>query len=464
MTISALAFTLFSTLATAKAADWLALSTPHFRLYTTNTERDARDTVATFERIREFFLRNPVFPQTSELPLTLVAFATAREFRPFSVRDSSPAYLTGDETHDYIVMSELGENRDRAATHEFVHVLVRHSGITLPIWLNEGLADVYSTLQVRNGKLLVGVAPKDRTYSLVNDRWMRLPDLLSTTATSSVYNEGSRTGIFYAQSWLLTHMLMLSETYAPKFPRFVARIAKDGSAQAAFSEVYGKSVADIQTAMNTYLRQNTIDAATFDQGPQVNAEVTAAAADTFDVDLTLAKITGFLGHTSEADAALARLAGTHPNHPEIDQARAYVAMQQKDFATAARHFLLAIQHGSTAWQAHWGYARTMEPRSGNVGPRIEALRQTIAGNPRLGEAHALLGSDLLQDGQPQAARAALEAARKLPLHPEMQARVDQLLAAIAEQSALPVDKAEKDDDTSGRPVIRYNRTQTAPKK
>jgi hypothetical protein len=50
-------------------------------------------------------------------------------------------------------------------------------------------------------------------------------------------------------------MLMLSEEYAEKFPAFVARLSAKRSAQVAFSDVYGKSIAQIQTAMNAYFRQ-----------------------------------------------------------------------------------------------------------------------------------------------------------------------------------------------------------------
>ena len=72
------------------------------------------------------------------------------------------AYYTGDEQHDYIVMSDLATERTPAAIHEYMHLLVRHSGLKMPLWLNEGFADVYSTLQPRGGQIVLGEVPLGR--------------------------------------------------------------------------------------------------------------------------------------------------------------------------------------------------------------------------------------------------------------------------------------------------------------
>jgi hypothetical protein len=125
----------------------------------------------------------------SHLPVTLVAFDDAKEYRPYSPRDNTPAYFVGDEQRDYIVMSDLGAERARIAVHEYVHVLVRHSGLKLPVWLNEGMADVYSTMQAEDGRIFLGAMPKDRIYSLTHERWMRLPTLVRVGYQSPEYNE-----------------------------------------------------------------------------------------------------------------------------------------------------------------------------------------------------------------------------------------------------------------------------------
>src|SRR5689334_17484427 len=141
-------------------ADWIKVHSPNFELYTTATEHEAQPMLQTFEQVRDFFLRVKASTATVNLPVIIVGFNGAREYRPYSFNEFTPAYFAGDEQRDYIVMSDLDIKNAYMAVHEFVHVLVRHSGLQIPTWLNEGMADVYSTMQQENGRILVGSIPK----------------------------------------------------------------------------------------------------------------------------------------------------------------------------------------------------------------------------------------------------------------------------------------------------------------
>ncbi len=77
--------------------------------------------------------------------------------------------------------------------------------------------------------------------------------MLRADVKSPQYNEAERESMFYAQSCLLVHMLMLGEGYADKFPRFLERVSATGSSQTAFIEVYEKSTADIERQMTRVL-------------------------------------------------------------------------------------------------------------------------------------------------------------------------------------------------------------------
>jgi hypothetical protein len=80
-------------------------------------------------------------------------------------------------------------------------------------------------------------------YVLSEQKWMPLAALSNVGHDSREYTEKDRAGIFYAQSWLLTHVLMLSRDYADKFPNFATEISDSGSEEAVFSKVYGKTLA-----------------------------------------------------------------------------------------------------------------------------------------------------------------------------------------------------------------------------
>ena len=66
------------------------------------------------------------------------------------------------------------------------------------------------------GDLLPG-----RMQELGQDQWLDFDSLTSVDQQSPIYNESSRVGIFYAESWALTHMLYLSPDYQDNFGKFV---------------------------------------------------------------------------------------------------------------------------------------------------------------------------------------------------------------------------------------------------
>src|SRR5438046_874231 len=82
-----------------------------------------------------------------------------------------------------------------------------HAGLKFPTWLNEGLADLYSTLRMQGDKALVGDLIPGRLQSLSTEKWVPLSVILSAGQDSPYYNEKSKAGSFYSESWALVHML-----------------------------------------------------------------------------------------------------------------------------------------------------------------------------------------------------------------------------------------------------------------
>ncbi|HJZ97237.1 MAG TPA: hypothetical protein VKE70_12080 [Candidatus Solibacter sp.] len=162
-----------------QAGEWIKVSSPNFVLYTTAREYEARIVLTSFEQARDFFLRVHPTELDSREPVVIVSFDTEREYKPFSPKAFTPAYNLSDQQRDYIVMCDIEDIRTRAAVHEYVHSLVRHSGLNLPAWLNEGMAEVYSNMEVKDGRILVGKMLEDRVYSLTHSNWMRTPALVA---------------------------------------------------------------------------------------------------------------------------------------------------------------------------------------------------------------------------------------------------------------------------------------------
>lgn len=232
--------------------------------------------------------------------------------------------------------------------HEYTHLIVEHLDLKLPVWLNEGLADLYSSLEPKGDQAVVGRPLAGRAGILMRQRWMDLNALFAVDAQSPYYNEREKMSIFYAESWALTHMLALGQDYRPGFSKFMAAIGTGHSAADALQSVYGKSVAQVTLALHAYLRQASVQAAVFDvKLSKPDLEPVVSDAPELNVELALADLLASQKRTlGEAAERLGQLAAAHPETPDVQESLGYLAWEQKDTKKAQECFKLAFDRGS----------------------------------------------------------------------------------------------------------------------
>ena len=88
---------------------------------------------------------------------------------------------------DQIVLSRAGGYVLPMAVHEYVHLIVQNSGLRLPRWLNEGTAEVYSTLKPIGDKVLVASVIPHRLILIRMSKWVPLQVILNADRNSPYY-------------------------------------------------------------------------------------------------------------------------------------------------------------------------------------------------------------------------------------------------------------------------------------
>ena len=165
-------------------------------------------------------------------------------------------------------------------------------GLRFPTWLNEGIAELYSTLRMQGDKALVGDLIPGRLQALFTEKWIPLSALLSAGQESPFYNEKNRAGGFYAESWALVHMLSLSPEYSPKYSEFLNTVNGGLDSEAALEEVYGKTVPAVEKDLNAYFRGSQFFGRLYPvKLASVRENFPATPAPAFDVKLALADLT-----------------------------------------------------------------------------------------------------------------------------------------------------------------------------
>src|SRR5579862_914751 len=102
--IFVLAFVAFSLL--GADARWIRLKSANFEMYTSASERDARETLKYFEQVRSFFQQGMGNIPGKELPVRIVAFNSKKEYEPYRFNNFATAYYHPTATTDDIVLSQ----------------------------------------------------------------------------------------------------------------------------------------------------------------------------------------------------------------------------------------------------------------------------------------------------------------------------------------------------------------------
>jgi Flp pilus assembly protein TadD len=337
------------------------MQSPNFEAYSSAGERDTRDALRYFERVRDFFVQVAQREPPKAVPVYVVVFGSEKEYAPYRFNEAAIAYYFGGADRDYIVMGRTGDEAARVAVHEYVHLVARHLGLKYPTWLNEGVADLYSTLRMQGDKALVGDLVPGRMQTLFTEKWIPLPVLLSATQSSPFYNEKNKASSFYGESWALAHMLQLSPQYSPKYSEFLKILLSEPDSAAALEKAYGKPIAEIEKDLQSYFRGNQFYGRLFPVKLVTSTEkFPATPAPEFDVRLALADLTNRQGKEAETRKILEELANADPKRPEPWASLGYLAWRDNQVPDAVEAFGKAYNLGNRSAKFLWDFGRLAE--------------------------------------------------------------------------------------------------------
>jgi hypothetical protein len=431
---------------------WVRLASPDFEVYTTAGEREGREAIRLFEEVRGFFLKASPVRSSSDFPVRIVIFSSPADYRPYSGNAIASAFFTSDAMRDYIVMSKLTTNDYPVAIHEYMHLIVRHSGIRLPVWLNEGWADVFSTLRPLGKEAAVGDLIPERIKDLEHQRWLDFDTLTSVDSRSPIYNESARVGIFYAESWALTHMLYLSPDYQDNFGKFVLALNSGKSAADALQIAWGRTPDQVFADLRTYFDRKRIYGRAF--ATNINKpgeEPVYSVVPSFESRLALADLLAASGKADLAKTEYTQLDQEQQGRADVSGSIGYLALRLKDRETARLRFEQALSEGTTDARLCVALAGLEREAGQPPRKRIPALERALKLRPGYEEAGLQLGLTQVEARQFSSAVATLMAIPTVT--PEQATPLFQTLA-FAKLQTGDLEGARHDIETA----LKYART------
>ena len=371
---------------------WLKIQSPNFELFTTAGERNGREVARHFEQVRAFFREAMGLGLKSGPPVRIVLFRSDKEFAPYAPNDFAAAFYLGAEDRDYIVMKSGSSEYFPVAVHEYIHLLVKHSGIAAPVWFNEGLAELYSNLKPLAGKIEVGDIIMPHFILLQESKWIDLATLLAVEHDSPLYNEKTHAGLFYAESWALVHMLYLGTDYRPKLPMLLEGIKSGASMTDTFQKAYGKPVAQVQNDLASYMRGTRFNASLFNTklAKDVDAPEVSESSP-LEAGLVLADIlANTRGKAAEARELYGRLGRENPKDWQVEQGLARLSLREGKRPEALTHYARAAELGSTNARMYLDYGRLLRAQDQRA-EAVAVLKRATEIDPDDREARLELG-------------------------------------------------------------------------
>ena len=417
----------------ALASDWMRIDTPNFIVVGDAGEKTLRLIATRFEGFREGLRRVlTTEARATPVPTVVVVFRSDSAFRPFKPRYRGDVvavsgwYSPGKEV-DFVSVTTAGNGWARLILHEYAHAVLDNVLPGLPLWLSEGLAEYYSTFELRRDgrEAVVGGAIDSHLQRLRRSMHLPLERLFEVDQASPLYNEGARQrSVFYAQSWALVHMLIHGgENEGARLWRFARAVSDGMPAAEAWEVVFGAE--NVEGRLNSYVRTYRLSSKVHEFSETVGdfeieaTELGDAAAEAWLGDLLFrqdrleeaalrlenAAALDSTGGKAEATLALLRLRGGRP-----DEAR---QLLDEAFASTASDWITRYYAAAGAVELWLPASIPGLAREALEEPRV-ILRRIVSERPDLPHALSLLGTASLVAGDdPAEAERMLERAWEL---------------------------------------------------
>jgi len=230
---------------------WTEVASPHFRVLTDQSPAVAErishsleETWAAFEKLWGVGMVGRGAPTGR---VDFVAFDRKEDFVEVSSLPRSKAIFCERQTEldpqpTIVSWGPLGENARNVLQHELAHRFVRNTIQFAPVWLNEGLAEYFSTFELIDGVARFGKRP----YRLVNVAgsidagWVeRLPSLEKLLGTGwGAFHDENDERYFYPAAWGLVHYFEHTADLRPRFRDYQRRLANGEEPLPAFDAAF----------------------------------------------------------------------------------------------------------------------------------------------------------------------------------------------------------------------------------
>jgi tetratricopeptide (TPR) repeat protein len=376
---------------------WVEVSSAHFTIITDAGEKQGRHIADQFERMRWVF--QTLYPRANVDPAEPIVVIAAKNQKVFQTMEPAAylakgqmklgGYYSHTEEKNYILLQLDAEYEHPYATvyHEYTHLQFMGAAAWMPLWLNEGLAEFMQNTEIRDKDVLLGEPSADDILYLRQNRLIPLDVLFKVDASSPYYHEEQKGSVFYAESWALTHFLMVTDhdKHVNRMGDYMNLVSHNEDSLIAAEKAFG-DLKQFQKALEGYIQQAgykeyvlssaaaPIDESSYKVRPLPQVEFDARRAD----------VLTYADREVDARALLDAILKEDPNNVQAHETMGYLENRAGHHDEARKWYGEAVKLDSKDYLAYYNFASlSMNEPPGPDDKSIEdSLRKAIELNPR----------------------------------------------------------------------------------
>ncbi|HKO58847.1 MAG TPA: DUF1570 domain-containing protein, partial [Thermoanaerobaculia bacterium] len=220
------------------------------------------DFAVKLQRMRAAMAKVSRFRVDNQAPTRVFLFRSGGELEPLmtemfgTTMKRSGVFTSHGDRHDIAIDASARIRSEQVLYHEVTHSLVHSAWGPTPLWLDEGLAEFYSTFNTIGNDVFVGKPPRAHVVRMLRTQPMRMSDLLTATIRSDVYTSPITQRQFYAQSWAIVHYVLRTHPNGSEELAQYVRLTRDGvPVEAAFERAFSMRIVDFPRLMRDYMRR-----------------------------------------------------------------------------------------------------------------------------------------------------------------------------------------------------------------
>lgn len=419
---------------------WVEVTSKHFVVDSSAGAERTKKIAVQLERFRMALSRiSKGLTLNDKVPTTLLVFRNDEELTPYKLDEDGhvlnlSGYFQPGPFRNFVALdASAGSSPMRVVYHEYFHAVMKASLGDLPLWLNEGLAEYFSTFKTEDLGSVVQVGhPIEEHVELLRQQGMiDWEEVFSTTTHSRTYHERSRQGPFYAQSWLAVHYLNATEERTKALGKYLTLLRSGQDPGQALESALGMSRAAFAAAVTEYGKHGGSNYVWWDLGEEAaKAVVVVRDLSPAETLLRLGELQAHrAGHRESAGHLLAAAREAGAAVAPVETALGVAALLAAEKKEAEAHFRAAIAAGADAPEPYALLAELDLESMAKQGapakdPRLAEVRElstkALARDPDCFPALVDLARTYVAESDTERGVVALEAARKMrPMEPDL---------------------------------------------